>query len=458
MLMIKDEKGSSTTPEKSKPKGDGKSSLNHGVTETSSSTDDWSLREAKIFAGALEVYGKNFGAIKRSMLPWVSVRSMIDHYYQSQNQPVSTPVTTSNTIQTMDDNSPLDLSSTGTPGPTGSTSSYGVKSETDSQLDNRNNNNYMTGGTTTSGSKNRNSNPDSGTSQQKFNQSLQVACFTSSTLDHNSQMNGASCHDLMSSIMLKRVAGIPFASGSSTSSTTGSLTKKIMTSHHHAMYNNSSSPKLSGTMRHHNHDHLMSGSSLSPSSSPKQMRKNSDDSDMILSSSHHMNNNNGINGVIPYGEEVKALKAKPKLPNYVPEGSTTATSLNNNNHMGSLKFFMDGQLVLKLNAKQQENSESSTSKSGKKCQWVASQDTPKILKPPVRNKKHKLLCHTSSSSASGAKNSNSNHSNNNDGPGSTGSSSDGRPETGSSRASVRSEDTEDGLDEDMDDVSSDENA
>ena len=72
------------------------------------------------------------------------------------------------------------------------------------------------------------------------------------------------------------------------------------------------------------------------------------------------------NGLIIPGQEVKALKAKPVMKNQVIE------AVNGNSLMGSLKFFMDGQLVLKLNAKQQEM--------GEKCSWVESQDTPKIPK------------------------------------------------------------------------------
>lgn len=60
------------------------------------------------------------------------------------------------------------------------------------------------------------------------------------------------------------------------------------------------------------------------------------------------------------GAEVKPLKAKPIIPN-----SSSETEAGNPN-VGSLKFFMDGQLVLKLNAcqEQQEGVE--------KCHWVQS--------------------------------------------------------------------------------------
>lgn len=63
------------------------------------------------------------------------------------------------------------------------------------------------------------------------------------------------------------------------------------------------------------------------------------------------------------GTEVKPLKAKPIVPN-VSSDATEAT----NSNVGSLKFFMDGQLVLKLNAcqEQQEGTE--------KCHWVQSGD------------------------------------------------------------------------------------
>lgn len=60
------------------------------------------------------------------------------------------------------------------------------------------------------------------------------------------------------------------------------------------------------------------------------------------------------------GAEVKPLKAKPILPN-TPSGSEAS-----NSNVGSLKFFMDGQLVLKLNACQEQQ----------KCHWVQSGEIP----------------------------------------------------------------------------------
>lgn len=62
------------------------------------------------------------------------------------------------------------------------------------------------------------------------------------------------------------------------------------------------------------------------------------------------------------GTEVKPLKAKPIIPN------ASLDSEASNSNVGSLKFFMDGQLVLKLNAcqDQQEGNE--------KCHWVQSGD------------------------------------------------------------------------------------
>ncbi|RWS16296.1 metastasis-associated protein MTA3-like protein [Dinothrombium tinctorium] len=79
--------------------------------------------------------------------------------------------------------------------------------------------------------------------------------------------------------------------------------------------------------------------------------------------------------------EIKALKAKPVLP------SNDDLSCNMSN-LGSLKFYMDGQLVLKLNAKQEVT--------GRKCQWVESQDTPKFSRP-VRKGNKKLLLEKSES-------------------------------------------------------------
>ncbi len=44
--------------------------------------EDWSAIEANLFEDALEKYGKEFGDIKRDFLPWKSMRSIIEYYYQ----------------------------------------------------------------------------------------------------------------------------------------------------------------------------------------------------------------------------------------------------------------------------------------------------------------------------------------------------------------------------------------
>lgn len=74
------------------------------------------------------------------------------------------------------------------------------------------------------------------------------------------------------------------------------------------------------------------------------------------------------------GKEIKPLKAKPIIKKEPVEAASSSAS-----NLGSLKFYMDGQLVLKLNAKQQAEA---------KTQWIESLDTPKIL-PPVKKVKHK---------------------------------------------------------------------
>lgn len=60
------------------------------------------------------------------------------------------------------------------------------------------------------------------------------------------------------------------------------------------------------------------------------------------------------------GAEVKPLKAKPILPN-------TSHPESSNSNVGSLNFFMDGQLILKLNACQEQQ----------KCHWVQSGEIPR---------------------------------------------------------------------------------
>lgn len=62
------------------------------------------------------------------------------------------------------------------------------------------------------------------------------------------------------------------------------------------------------------------------------------------------------------GAEVKPLKAKPIVPNSAVDADPA------NSNVGSLKFFMDGQLVLKLNACQDQQ------EGVDKCHWVQSGD------------------------------------------------------------------------------------
>lgn len=73
------------------------------------------------------------------------------------------------------------------------------------------------------------------------------------------------------------------------------------------------------------------------------------------------------------GAEVRPLKAKPILPSASLEAGEAG-----NSNVGSLKFFMDGQLVLKLNACQEQQEE--------KCHWVQSSD--KVMPPNNRQKRY----------------------------------------------------------------------
>lgn len=68
------------------------------------------------------------------------------------------------------------------------------------------------------------------------------------------------------------------------------------------------------------------------------------------------------------GLEVVAIKGRPVSPQPRNEAG------NNVSNLGSLKFYKDGHLVLKLNAKQED--------AAQKCHWVESQDTPKLSKQP----------------------------------------------------------------------------
>ncbi|CAG2103326.1 unnamed protein product, partial [Medioppia subpectinata] len=76
------------------------------------------------------------------------------------------------------------------------------------------------------------------------------------------------------------------------------------------------------------------------------------------------------------GQEVKPLKAKPILPTAIQESRDIST-------VGSLKFYLDGQLVLKLNAQQELL--------GQKCQWVESLDTAKKAREKLHKTNKRLL-------------------------------------------------------------------
>ena len=75
------------------------------------------------------------------------------------------------------------------------------------------------------------------------------------------------------------------------------------------------------------------------------------------------------------GQEVKPLKAKPILPSAIQESNSSVSTV------GSLKFYLDGQLVLKLNAQQEMR--------GEKCQWVESSE--RVKKARLLHKSRKRL-------------------------------------------------------------------
>ncbi|XP_074600997.1 uncharacterized protein LOC141855021 isoform X2 [Brevipalpus obovatus] len=75
-------------------------------------------------------------------------------------------------------------------------------------------------------------------------------------------------------------------------------------------------------------------------------------------------------GCLINGVEVKAIKGRPVSPKSRSDQASSASNL------GSLKFYKDGHLVLKLNAKQEE--------AAHKCHWVESQDTPRLPKPGMK--------------------------------------------------------------------------
>lgn len=343
--------------------------------ESDAKTEKWSLKEARLFSHALETYGKNFGAIKKA-LTWKPAKKIIEHYYKKGNN-----------------NGGNSGGNGGSSSGQGDDDDYGSEDENLDSMNSPGENNASTtadGGSNTSGTSNsltaslksnNNINPKGSYSSQ---QKLQVACFTSTQMTNE-----------------------PFASltqnGLFTSSTSPlnhllNFTENPINGHLSTLKNNHTF--LNGKPEENHFSNMASPPLLV---------------------------DNAVTGA-----EVKAMKAKPI---YKIE-ETELPSIGSNSVVGSLKFFMDGQFVLKLNAKQKESDETKSSSTGK-CLWVESQDTPKFKKGQ-RNKRFTKHKHSSDAGSLD----------------STGKSLTNESSGSSGRASVVSEDTGEEEESSDDDVAS----
>jgi len=364
------------------------------VKKPDAKTDSWSLKEAKMFAHALETYGKNFGAIKKAM-PWKAAKSIIDQYYKK-----------SGGGDASDDESD-DQEGNGGGGSGGLGGSSGPNNNNTTNTNNSTNS-TAPDGTITTPKENSSSITSNSLSTATSTSSVSSLC-SSKNLNFSQSLQVASC--LTNGVIVSGHSGLKLKAHESPYLSLGSPGSNVKGQSHH---------KLTSSF-------LPNGSTTASNPSPEE--------DLL-------------------GLEVKPVKAKPIFKNDIPDPSRneigTANGASTSPVLGSLKFFMDGQLVLKLNAttQQQDGSTSApevndknvanTTNNSGRCQWVESPDT-KILKNHLRRKKYRRTVRNEGSLDSVGGNRN------------TESSSTGSSGGGSGRASVVScEDSEDMSSEDDD--------
>lgn len=287
----------------------------------SPSIEDWTREEVELFSKAIEVCGKNFKTIKKDFLPSKSVKSIVEYYYigsrdlsdnKKQKQPSQQQAnldqagdTCSSPEKSQATNNNGGQGGGGGPSISGKPSGGGTAGAT--AISNANNNQ--------SSSSSRNSANTDSTSQKK-------------SADHHSSSAGgetdrASVVGQSSNVPIKLEPNLKQGSKHTTPATDNTRTS------------NGAAPSqnIDARLSVYNFDDEFKDETPVPQlECPKP------------------------------GAEVRPLKAKPIIP------SASAESDANNSNVGSLKFFMDGQLVLKLNAcqDQQEGAE--------KCHWVQSGD------------------------------------------------------------------------------------
>lgn len=280
-------------------------------------SQDWTREEIELFAKALEICGKNFGAIKKEFLPSKSVRSIVEYYYIGTREYLDSKRKTQQSIVEPDACSSPEKQQTyngqGGDGGDGSTGSGGG------------------GGSTTGSSSTTNNTTSNGITNSSSNNSTTNNKTNNNADDQRSKTKSAS------DVKVETLK-------SEEQQSTPIVPKLTSTSDSKLENRNSTKTKKSPTPE----DSRMSVYTFEDC-------KEDDVANISVKQSMRSSKSSP-------GAEVRPLRAKPILPNNSIDADP---SLSN---VGSLKFYMDGQLVLKLNACQDQM------KGIEKCHWVQSEE------------------------------------------------------------------------------------
>lgn len=277
--------------------------------------DQWSPLDERIFGRALQVCGKNFSAIKKDYLPWKSVRSIIDYYYTNidkeaellAKKKVNNTTKPNNNRHNFDkpNKSPMDESKRGNK--SGGGGSKQTTGEGDDQAAGNNNNNTESGDNneTAAGS----SGSGSGSGGQGGNGNTDTDAGTNNPNECSSDAADLSSSHQQQLTKNNAFLGIP--------------------------KNNYLNELLSNLF-----------------SSPNPNNNNNNNNENTNNNNNNKHEPKLKNGLIGKAKPVQETKDKPNG--------------DNSGSLGSLNLYLHGNLVVKLNAQQQE--------SGPK--WIESPDLP----------------------------------------------------------------------------------
>lgn len=292
----------------------------------SAAFDDWTREEVELFSKAIEVCGKNFGSIKKDFLPSKSVKSIVEYYYIGYRDS-SDGSRKKSSVEANDGCSSPDkcvANNNGSGNGGGGSSNNGSKNKGDGT------NNIATSTTTTAPT------PHAPTPNTK----------TGASTSRNSSSNNNTNSKSDSNNLDKKTNTGMIASNDNTNKQFINESKDLFKSHILKQENFEIDPATNSIMTGSNNiDKRMSVYNFDDD--------NNKDEPVIEMS---MDNSRP-------GPEVRPLKAKPVLPSISADPDADSDG-------GSLKFFMDGKMVLKLNACQDQQ------QGMDKCQWVQSNDKP----------------------------------------------------------------------------------